>query len=626
MSVTARVLFFVAAGCGLASTAAAQPGIFAFPFPPANERGWNNTGMQVEFLCARATQCADKATIKQEGRGLIVEGTAVDANGATGTTTVTLNIDGTAPVVTIESGRASTTSAASVTIVARTVDALSGPAAAACNGVPTTIANGGIIRCEVPLSVGANDVVVDVTDNADNSGSAGFRIVRTAASSRLSVVPENIGLIVGQVTTVQVQDGSGLTARSVVWESSNPAIGEMSNDDRHVFTAKAPGMSWLTARTGTASGQLLITVYAGDRLPPGATRWQVGTRIILQTPDTQPLKGGDTVSLLSTRREPDGMTIVESINRTTGWLNYREHSPTSPKETAVGIREIPGSGSGLVVFDTVDGRSALIRTGPTPWRYQFPNRVRPEIIRTSNGDVIVMERPASGMMQLVGLDGATGHVGVRDPLPRGVHVAFNVGCVKGAHGVSYVPTEVGPLNPQLNDLHFAMVISEDREDFGVCGQVSGNYKRKVAMATAGLCAPYREDLAATIEVTAAEDVPVIALFEVAVDRLGARLLPWTARDPKTGATQFRVARFADDANKEFKVPAGGKIWLSGRDDDNAVTTDGFTVVGFNVVTGAISYAYKYEGGIQILGVTNGNVMINRQGKEIKLEVPRGPQH
>lgn len=626
MSGRARVLFFVAALTSVSSVAAAQPAIYAFPFPPANDRGWMNTGAQVEFLCARATLCAEKAIIKHEGRGLIVEGTAVDGNGATATTSVTLNIDGTAPVVTIESGRGSTTSAASVTIVARTVDAISGPAAAACNGVSTTIADGGLIRCEVPLSVGANDVVVEVTDNADNSGSAGFRIVRTAASTRLSVIPENIGLIVGQVTTVQVQDASGLTARSVVWESNNPSIGEMSNDGRHVFTAKAPGMSWLTARTGTASGQLLITVYAGDRLPPGATRWQVGTMMIVQTPDTQPLKGGDTVSALATRREPDGMTIVESINRTTGWLNYREHSATSPKETAVAIREIPGSGSGLVIFDTVDGRSALIRTGPAPWRYQFPNRIRPQILRTSNGDVIVMERAPSGVMQLVGLDGATGYVGVRDPLPKGAHVALNVGCVKGAHGARYLPAEVGPLNPNSNALHFAMVISEDREDFGVCGQVSGNYKRTVIMATAGLSGPYREDLATTIEVSAAEEVPDINLFEVTVDRLGARLLPWTVRDPKTGTKQFRVARFADDGLKEFKLPASGKIWLSGRDDDIALTTDGFTVVGFNVVTGAISYAYQYEGGIQILGVTNGTAMINRQGKEVQLEVPRGPQH
>jgi hypothetical protein len=171
-----------------------------------------------------------------------------------------------------------------------------------------------------------------------------------------------------------------------------------------------------------------------------------------------------------------------------------------------------------------------------------------------------------------------------------------------------------------------MVISEDREDFGECGRVNGNYKRKVIMATAGLSGPYHEDLVATIEVSAAEDVPEIGLFEVTVDRLGARLFPWTERDARTGTTQFRVARFADDGHKEFKLPAVGKIWLSGREDDIALTTDGFTVVGFNVVTGAISYAYKYEGGIQILGVTNGTAVITRQGKEIQLDVPRGPQH
>src|SRR5262245_24713270 len=143
--------------------------------------------------------------------------------------------------------------------------------AAACNGIPATIAGGGVVRCEVPLSIGANDVVVEVTDRADNSGSSGFRITRTPPSPALAVVPENIGLIVGQVTTVQVFDGAGLAARGVVWENPNPAVGEMSTDGRNVFTAKAPGMSWLTARAGTTSAGLLITVYAGDRLPFGAT-------------------------------------------------------------------------------------------------------------------------------------------------------------------------------------------------------------------------------------------------------------------------------------------------------------------------------------------------------------------
>ena len=626
MSSALRVLFFAAASIAIASVARAQPAIFAFPSPPANERGWLNTGADVEFLCSGATRCADVAKIRQEGRELIVEGSAVDDGGSTATTTVTLNIDGSAPVVTIESGRASTTTAASVTVVARTTDAISGPRSATCNGNPSPIGEGGLIRCEVPLSIGANDVVVEVSDFADNSGSAGFRIVRTGGPPRLMVFPENIGLIVGQVTTVQVQNEAGLTARNVVWEGGNPAVGEMSTDGRHVFTAKGPGMVWLTATDNRASGRLLITVYAGDRLPPGSTRWQIGPVMILQTTETQPLKGGDTLSALHAVKTPGGATLVESINRTTGWLNYREYSATPQNETAVSMREVPRLGGAVAAFDTADGRSVLVRTGSSPWRYQFPNRIRPEIAVTTNGDVIVMERAPSGVMQLVALDGTTGHVGIRQPLPNGAHVAFNVGCVKGANGARYLPGEIGPLNPDLNALHFGVVLSEEREDFGVCGQVTGTYKRKVMLATVKLGEEYRVDLASTIEVSSATTVPSIELFQVVIDRAGAKLLPWTARDPQTGVRQFRVTRIADDGIKEFKLPAVGKVWLTGRADEIGITTDGFTVVGFNVVTGAIVYAYAYEGGVQILGAANGSVLIEHRGKQVKLEVTPDPQH
>lgn len=623
MSSAARVLVFSSGFLGIALAASAQPAIFAFPSPPPNADGWMNTPAQVEFLCSGATRCGELVRVTQEGGGQLVEGTATDANGATASTTVTLNIDFTAPDVTIQAGHASTTAAASITVVARTRDALSGPKSAACNGRAAAIAEGGLIRCEVPLSIGANDVVVEVSDHADNSGSAGFRIVRTAAEQRLAVVPENIGLIVGQVTTVQVVDASGVAARDVVWQGGDPAVGGMSSDGRHVFTARAPGMVWLTASSGAATARLLITVYAGDRLPPGAMRWQIGTVMIMQTPDTQPLQGGDTVNVLSTRRESNRMTVVESINRTTGWLNWRAHSATAADETAVEIRQMPSGDGAILAFDTADGRSALVRTGTNPWRFQFPNRIRPEIVLTTDGSVLVMERTSNGVTQLIALAAETGRLRGRQSMPNGTHLALNVGCVKGANGARYVPAEVGPLN-RLRVLQFAMVLTQDQEDFGVCNQVSGNYKRTIVLATMRT-GENRVDPVATIEVSTLGSVPSIELFQVVVDRSGATLLPWIARDPLTGNPQFRVTRVAEDGIKEFKLPAAGKVWLSGRDDDIAITTDGFTVVGFNVVTGAILYAYGYEGGIEILGVTKGTAFINHRGKEIKLDVPLGPQ-
>ena len=622
MSSHARVLFFVCAASVVATAAAAQPHIFAVPSPPANERGWMNTGAQVEFLCARATRCTDTVLVKTSGAGQIVRGTAEGEGGETVSTEVTLNIDGLPPAVSIDGPEGVTaTSAASIAVVARAADAISGLMSATCNGLPAPISQNGMIRCDVPLFIGANDVVVEVSDRADNSGSAGFRIVRTASVPRVSVIPENIGMIVGQVTTVQVQDAAGLPVRRVVWESTDPSIGEMSNDGRHRFTAKAPGRAWLTASTGAVSGRMLISVYAGDRLPAGSTRWQIGNVMILQTPDTQPLKAGDTVNAVATNRNGGAPTTIESINRTTGWLNWRERPATQPEEIATAIREMTVGGGAVLVFDTADGRSALLRSGGPQWRYQFPNRIRQELVLSEDGGIFVLETTRAGFTQLVGLDGATGHVGLRQPLPNGTHLVLSVRCVKGAHGASYVPAQVGPLNPQLRSLHFSIVRSDDREDFGVCGEVSGSFKRTIMLAT--IDTENRVETAATLEGSAAR-APDIELFEVEVDRQGGKLLPWATRDTQTGARQFHVTRLSDDGKTEYTLPGVGKIWLSGRDDDLAATTDGIHLVGFNVVTGKVVVSQAFEKGVRILGVQKGRVTFQHAAGTSAADIPIEP--
>lgn len=622
MSSHARLLFFVCAGSVVATGAAAQPHVFAVPSPPANERGWMNTGAQVEFLCARATRCTDTILVTTSGAGQVVRGTAEGEGGETASTAVTLNIDGMPPAVSIDSPAGMTaTGAASIAVVARAADAISGLLSATCNGQPAPISESGIIRCDVPLFIGANDVVVEVSDRADNSGSAGFRIVRTASVPRVSVIPENIGMIVGQVTTVQVQDAAGLPVGRVVWESTDPSIGEMSNDGRHLFTAKAPGRAWLTASTGAVSGRMLISVYAGDRLPAGATRWQIGSVMILQTPDTQPLKAGDTVNAVATNRNAGEPTTIESINRTTGWLNWRERPATQPEEMATAIRAMTVGGGAVLAFDTADGRSALLRTGGPQWRYQFPNRIRPELVLSKDGGIFVLETTRAGFTQLVGLDGATGHVGLRQPLPNGTHLVLSVECVKGAHGASYVPAQVGPLNPGLRSLHFGIVRSDDREDFGVCGEVSRSFKRTIMLAT--IDAGNRVETAVTLEGSTTR-APDIELFEVEVDRQGGKLLPWATRDTQTGARQFHVTRLSDDGKTEYTLPGVGKIWLSGREDDLAATTDGIHLVGFNVVTGKVVVAQAFDKGVRILGVQKGRVTFQHAAGTSAADIPIEP--
>lgn len=112
-----------------------------------SDNGWNNTPVTVSFLCSDSlsgiAQCPAPQTISTEGANQTVPGTAVDVAGNTASTSVSLNIDLTPPVISIAfptDGAAVTSAGLSVT--GSVSDALSGVADATCNGSEATISGG----------------------------------------------------------------------------------------------------------------------------------------------------------------------------------------------------------------------------------------------------------------------------------------------------------------------------------------------------------------------------------------------------------------------------------------------------------------------------------------------------
>jgi hypothetical protein len=405
---------------------------------------------------------------------------------------------------------------------------------------------------------------------------------------------------------VQVLDAASLPARGVAWHLDNLSVGEMSADGRHVFTAKAPGTLTITASSGSVRAKAIITVYPGDRMPTGSTVWKIGSGHVVMTPETQPPKA-TARHIVRATKNPGGPTWIESINEMTGWLNWRERPAARVDEEAATIRELVDRSAVVLVNSNADGRSALVRSARAPWRYQSAGLIRPEVLALPDGAVLAMEYPPHGFGRLVVFDGTTGRVVMKQPLPVGVHAAFNVRCIKGAHGARHLPAAVGPMSADATGrIHFGTVVAHDMEDFSVCDQVSSTFKRTLMVATVG-DGPPRIQTAATIEVSAGGAAPVIEVFDVTIDRRGARLLPWT-RVTETGAREFRVTRLTDNGTEELTLPAAGKIWLSGRPDDLAVTTDGKQLIGFNVVTGKVVVSAKYEQEVRIMRVDEGHVV------------------
>ena len=95
--------------------------------------------------------------------------------------------------------------------------------------------------------------------------------------------------------------------------------------------------------------------------------------MIMQTPDTQPLRAGDTVNAVATqaqRRRADNNRVHQSDDRLAQLA--RAAGDTARGDRHRDPRDDLSAVGAVLVFDTADGRSALLRSGGPQWRYQFP--------------------------------------------------------------------------------------------------------------------------------------------------------------------------------------------------------------------------------------------------------------
>jgi Bacterial Ig-like domain (group 2) len=602
-----------------AQLALAQPVIIAIPRPGPNDSGWANSPVRIEYVCDEVDSCPEPVVVQQDGANQEVSATVHDANGLEASRTLFVNIDATPPVVEIQSpaGGGVTTSPL-LTIVATAFDVTSGLSSATCNGMPAAIGATGVIRCIVMLQIGDNDVVVEVSDAADNSGSAGLRIRHAGPVSQWSVIPEVAAVVVGSTRTFQVLDESGKNAPNVVWYVDDPLLAEVSADGKHTMKARAPGTVTLTATAQGLSASTTVTIHAGDFLPTNAIRWRVGSLSVIQTQNGRPGASGDTSNLVMTQQKPGQIGSIISLANVDGYLNWRLRPAVNTYETFDSIRELRSGGAAMVVSSTTGRTSSLIRGGPasaSPWRYRSAGYLAKDFLVDTNGDILAIETRADRFPSFLIIEGATGKVRMRDPLPSGVQIATNVGCVKGANSGRLVPAQVGPLAPQADrNIRFELVTSDDREDFEQCGIVSGRSLRHLYVATVGATVK-KVDLVRLYEVQAGAKPPNIELFPVVVDPKGGILVPWRATVSETNPVESKVMRISDSGQQEFTLPAVGKIWPSGR-DEVAATTDGSTVAVFNMVTGELLHSHFYELGVKIVDMKDGIIYISYKGEEI----------
>src|SRR5439155_5340330 len=139
-----------------------SPTITAQANPPPNTNGWNNAAVTLTFTCADATSgiatCSPPVTVATEGAGQTVTGTAVDKAGNRASTSVTLNIDKTPPLLQVVAPiDGSTVNSSPVAASGTASGALSGLDAVLCNGAAAAVA-GSDFTCSVPVVEGDNTI------------------------------------------------------------------------------------------------------------------------------------------------------------------------------------------------------------------------------------------------------------------------------------------------------------------------------------------------------------------------------------------------------------------------------------------------------------------------------------
>ena len=261
--------------------------------PPVNAEGWiRGTVAVVSFECEDNVEVAacGSSHYLGDGAGQQVTDTAVDAAGNQASITVTLNVDGTPPLLQIATPDGSLTNAATFTITGTASDATSGVRSIRCGDTPGTIA-GGTFLCALQLAEGHHAIRVYAMDAAGNEWSEEITVRRDSTAPELTILSPEDGLTGNQSSvTVEgtVEDSEGIASLTV---------------DGHAATFDDDGR--FTAGVSLTEGVNTITVHATDRAGNQSTqtvtvRFFARASLAITSPADLDLLRGDAVNVTGT--------------------------------------------------------------------------------------------------------------------------------------------------------------------------------------------------------------------------------------------------------------------------------------------------------------------------------------
>jgi hypothetical protein len=234
--------------------------------PAPNAAEWNNSPVTVTFTCAGGVppvQCPAAQTVKTDGQGQLISGTATDADGHSASASVIVNLDQTSPVINVTSP--SNFSSTQAVLQGLAFDVLSGLTNVTCNGAPATM-SGQSFSCNLTLNVGSNTVVVTASDAAGNTATSSFALgyvipinVQITSPAALQLFSANPITVIGTVDNPNATVTVGNVTATVA-NGTFTANGVALREAKNLLTASA------TSPDGGV-GSATVTVYL-DTTPP----------------------------------------------------------------------------------------------------------------------------------------------------------------------------------------------------------------------------------------------------------------------------------------------------------------------------------------------------------------------
>ena len=579
------------------------PAITANTFP-APLSGWITSETTISFSCSDANgiaSCSSPVALSEEGPAQQITGTAIDTAGNQATASLTVGVDRTAPIVSVTGPTdGQTTSASQITLTGTVSDALSGLANAKCNAVVAAI-DEGAVNCAVNLRPGRNSIVLQVSDVAGNSASAGVTLFRVGTATRLALAPTNRTLLVNESTSLTLRDEFGVQVVGAQWSPSDPAIVSVSSDDPPVLTALSPGAIVITAEKTGLTAEASLTVVAGTSLAPGTTRWMITSAPELLLTSLQANRVDLTVPSLFTIETVETGRQVRAVtnNGEVEWVAAAPGEPIMADSFGALVAGMDPQAydpdfAPLMSFGSEHDFSPRLKgyarfAGPDsamPWRFESIGLVaRPA--QAADGTIYAVERYDTGLTnpnpysskiidtQIVVLDGATGTVRKRIPLARERHqspclngrqtVPQIEGPIVGTDGYGYLVVRhytrvyTDPGGPGCSITHIT-------QDMGL------TLLRIAPSGATSATNVYSQHCEGAIGSTACDEPPTI--YEVFPDAIGGTLVR-AFRTTAPGEQEMRLTRITDQGVQyDVAVDFDERIYLIGDNGTAFVVGDG----------------------------------------------------